>query len=72
MMNNRNEMTARTGIVLQDDWEQQIVDTFEERARLMKINRLEDYHSYRSEIFLDKIWEMSLHAARSASGCRWK
>jgi len=62
MMNNRNEMSARTGIVLQDDWEQQIVDAFEERARLMKINRLQDYHNYRDDNFLDKIWEMSLRA----------
>ena len=62
MMNKRNKMTERTGIVLQDDWEQQIVDVFEERARLMKINRLQDYHNYRNENFLDKIWEMSLNA----------
>ena len=62
MMNKRNEANLRTGIVLQDDWEQQIVDVFEERARLMKINRLQDYHNYRDENFLDKIWEMSLNA----------
>mgnify|MGYP003109144664 FL=1 len=62
MMNKRNEANLRTGNVIQDDWEQQIVDVFEERARLMKINRLQDYHNYRDEDFLDKIWEMSLNA----------
>jgi len=62
MMNKRNKENLTTGIVLQDDWEQQIVDVFEERARLMKINRLQDYHNYRNEDFLDKIWEMSLNA----------
>ena len=61
-MNKRNKENLTTGIVLQDDWEQQIVDVFEERARLMKINRLQDYHNYRNEDFLDKIWEMSLNA----------
>ena len=53
MMNKRNKMSERTGIVLQDDWEQQIVDTFETRNPILE---------YRDEDFLDKIWEMSLHA----------
>ena len=29
-MNKRNEANLRTGNVIQDDWEQQIVDTFEQ------------------------------------------
>ena len=56
MMNKRNEANLRTGNVIQDDWEQQIVDTFEQGLMYpMKVN-------YRNEDFLDKIWEMSLNA----------
>ena len=50
------------GTVLQGDWHDQIREVFEERARLMKINRLQDDHNYRDKKFLDKIWEMSLTA----------
>ena len=62
MMNKRNEANLRTGNVIQDDWEQQIVDVYEEKARLMQINRLDNSTGYRDENFLDKIWEMSLNA----------
>lgn len=53
MMNKRNEANLRTGNVIQDDWEQQIVDAFETRNPIVE---------YRDENFLDKIWEMSLNA----------
>lgn len=53
MMNKRNKENLTTGIVLQDDWEQQIVDTFETRNPIVE---------YRDKNFLDKIWEMSLNA----------
>ena len=62
MMNKRNEANLRTGNVIQDDWEQQIVDTFEQGLMYpMKVN-------YRNEDFLDKIWEMSL--STSCRRCR--
>lgn len=65
-MNKRNEANLRTGNVIQDDWEQQIVDTFEQGQILydaldvdaLGVNEI----LYRDEDFLDKIWEMSLNA----------
>jgi hypothetical protein len=60
MMNERNEMTVRTGIVLQDDWEQQIVDAF--NHQMVDEKNWKSHVPYRNKNFLDKIWEMSLHA----------
>ena len=57
MMNVRNKESSRTGVVMIDDWEQQIIDAYEQQPVITH-----DQVFYRNENFLDKIWEMSLHA----------
>ena len=69
MMNARNKENSRTGVVMIGDWEQQIVDIFEDSKYVAnQLNKKElgsevPYHiPYRNENFLNKIWEMSVDA----------